>query len=43
MTTTAEIALESLKRVPDETKPMVVGFDGFVDEMISVVEERQSL
>lgn len=33
-------ALESLPKVP---APVVVGFDGFVDEMISVVAERTSL
>ena len=33
-------ALESLPKVP---APVVVGFDGFVDEMINVVAERTSL
>ncbi|MCX6935781.1 MAG: carbohydrate kinase [Verrucomicrobia bacterium] len=33
-------ALESLPKVP---APVVTGFDGFVDEMISVVAERTSL
>jgi len=36
-------ALRSLRSLPAEPAPVVVGFDGFVDEMISVVAERASL
>ena len=39
-TLNAQLALESLPKIP---APVVVGFDGFVDEMISVVSERTSL
>lgn len=36
-------ALRALDFLPRESAPVVVGFDGFVDEMISVVAERTSL
>ena len=36
-------ALRALESLPDVPAPVVVGFDGFVDEMISVVAERTSL
>jgi hypothetical protein len=36
-------ALRALASLPEVPAPVVVGFDGFVDEMISVVDERTSL
>ena len=36
-------ALRYLESLPAGPPPVVVGFDGFVDEMISVVAERNSL
>ncbi len=36
-------ALRGLASLPKAPAPVVVGFDGFVDEMISVVAERTSL
>jgi sugar/nucleoside kinase (ribokinase family) len=36
-------ALRSIESLPATTAPVVTGFDGFVDEMISVVAERRSL
>jgi sugar/nucleoside kinase (ribokinase family) len=36
-------ALRFLESLPEVPPPVVVGFDGFVDEMISVVAERNSL
>ena len=36
-------ALRALESLPTTTAPVAVGFDGFVDEMISVVAERTSL
>ena len=36
-------ALRALASLPKAPAPVVVGFDGFVDEMISVVAERSSL
>ena len=36
-------ALDALARLPETPRPVVVGFDGFVDEMIRVVGERRSL
>lgn len=36
-------ALRSLESLPSSPRPVVTGFDGFVDEMISVVAERTSL
>ena len=36
-------ALRALSSLPETPAPVVVGFDGFVDEMISVVAERTSL
>lgn len=36
-------ALHALDSLPKSPAPVVVGFDGFVDEMVSVVSERTSL
>lgn len=36
-------ALRALSSLPETPAPVAVGFDGFVDEMISVVAERTSL
>jgi len=36
-------ALDALATLPETPRPAVVGFDGFVDEMIRVVGERKSL
>lgn len=36
-------ALRALESLPEVPAPVVTGFDGFVDEMISVVAERTSL
>ncbi|MEX1119402.1 MAG: PfkB family carbohydrate kinase [Terrimicrobiaceae bacterium] len=36
-------ALQAIASLPSSTLPVVTGFDGFVDEMISVVAERKSL
>ncbi len=36
-------ALRVIESLPEVPPPVVVGFDGFVDEMISVVAERMSL
>jgi len=36
-------ALRALETLPKVPAPVVVGFDGFVDEMVSVVAERTSL
>lgn len=36
-------ALQALEALPPTPRSVVVGFDGFVDEMIRVVGERQSL